>query len=111
MNINTSLTGNISQRKRIDKLKNPSLSHPPSSSPSFKSGAAATIISAADDKVISVFSQHYGDIATNVARKLGKLAVTDNSKNSTKLVDNAMNSLLRKTANSRFDVAKGITSI
>ena len=64
---------------------------------SFK-GGVQTLITQADKPIIDIFSKNYGDIAYRVGRKIGNLA-TDKSP------------LLKLSANTRFNMEKGVASI
>ena len=64
---------------------------------SFK-GGLQSLITEADKPITNIFKQHYGNIAERVGEKIGGLA-TDTSP------------LLRLSANARFNMEKGVSSI
>ena len=83
---------NISEKRKKQEFKNSVNTHS-HSNPTFK-GVSDTIISKADESIMNIFSQHYGDITPRIGRKIAKLG---NEK------------IIKSTA--RFDLEKGITSI
>ncbi len=83
---------NISEKRKKQEFKN-SLNTHPHSNPTFK-GVPDTIISKADESIMNIFSQHYGDIAPRIGKKIAKLGNEN---------------IIKSTA--RFDLEKGITSI
>lgn len=72
MNIITPVSGNTAERKRIQKTSIQSVNHPPCPQVSFKS-SPLQLMTAADEKVLKVFSQHYGNVGNRLVTKIDKL--------------------------------------
>ena len=82
----------ISEKWKKQEFKNSIYTHS-HSNPTFK-GIPDTIISQADESIMNIFSQQYGDIAPRIGKKIAKLG---------------SEKIIKSTA--RFDLEKGITSI
>ncbi len=82
----------ISEKGKKQEFKNSIYTHS-HSNPTFK-GIPDTIISQADESIMNIFSQQYGDIAPRIGKKIAKLG---------------SEKIIKSTA--RFDLEKGITSI
>lgn len=92
MNISNSILNNKNEIRRFKKFeKQDSLTK----SPSFKSNPAATLIAKADEPIMDIFAQHYGNVGKRLGFKLGKLATESK--------------ILKK--GSRFNLETGISSI
>ena len=60
MNTITPNMGNITERKRIRRVSNPTANYPAERQVSFKAANPKALMSVADDHIMKVFSQHYG---------------------------------------------------
>ena len=73
MNTITPNMGNITERKRIRRVSNPTASYPAEKSISFKAANPKALMSMADDHIMKVFSQHYGKAGTFLIDKTDDL--------------------------------------
>ena len=73
MNTITPNMGNITERKRIRRVSNPTASYPAEKQVSFKAVNPKALMSVADDHIMKVFSQHYGKAGSFLVDKTDDL--------------------------------------